>query len=203
MIEVYLSPTANCRRVSLMLECCGLDYVVKAIDRDRKEHKTPDFLRLNPAGAVPVLVNANDPSGNPIVLAQSGAILLYLAELSGRFLPAEGPGRWNVLQAFTQVMTDVNPTASVRFVLNKSVDANAETRDFIRRRLVNFLAHCDQMLTGSRYLAGEMSIADIALYPVYKAHQTVADEEEGLVHLKAWAKAMGDDPVVAKGMAVI
>lgn len=187
----------------MMLECCDLDYVVKSIDRDRKEHKTPGFLQLNPAGAVPVLVNTDDVSGKPAVLAQSGAILLYLAELSGRFLPARGAGRWAVLQAFMQVMTDVNPTASIRFVLNKSVDANAETKAFVHRRLVNFLADCDRMLAENRYLAGEMSIADIALYPVYKVHEAVALETEGLVHLKRWAQTMGDDPVVARGMAVI
>jgi len=180
-----------------------MEYVVKAVDRDRKEHKTPDFLRLNPAGAVPVIVNADDVSGSPVVLAQSGAILLYLAELSGRFLPADGAQRWSVLQAFMQVMTDVNPTASVRFILNKSVQANAETTELIHRRLVNFLTYCDQMLARNRYLAGDMSIADIALYPVYKTHEAVADGETGLSNLKAWAQAMGNDPVVAKGMAVI
>lgn len=203
MIEAFLSPTANCRRVSLMLECCGVDYTVRVMDRDRKEHKTSDFLRLNPAGAVPVIVNADDVSGSPVVLAQSGAIMLYLAEMSGRFLPASGAQRWSVLQAFMQVMTDVNPTASVRFILNKSVQANAETTELIHRRLVNFLSYCDQMLARNRYLAGDMSIADIALYPVYKSHETVADETEGLVHLKKWAQAMGNDPVVAKGMAAI
>ncbi len=203
MIEVYLAPTANCKRVSVMLECCELQYAVKAVDRDRKEHKTSSFLKMNPAGAVPVLVDSRDASGERVVLSQSGAILLYLAETSGRFMPSAGPARRRAQQAFMQVMTDVNPAASAYLLMNRLGQANQQTLDFFHGRLLTFLGHSDRMLADSPFLAGDMSIADIALFPVCDARRDVIDAADGLERLKAWMETMKDNAAVSRGMAAI
>lgn len=178
-----------------------MPYRVRAIDRQRGEQRQHDFVKLNPAASVPVLVDPDGPDGENVVLAQSGAILVYLAEKAGRFLPAGGAERCMVQQWFLQVLTDVNPAASAYLLMHKAVDANEQTRSYFRQRLTKFLADCSAQLEKTPFLAGEISIADIALYPICVSRNDIVKEAPGLEALRRWMRDMEALPAVARGMA--
>lgn len=166
MIDAYTSPTANCRRVTIMLEATGLPYRVIRLDRTKGEHRTPEYLALNPAAMVPAIVD-HDDAGGPMPITQSGAILLYLAEKTGKFLPASGRDRVRTLEALMQVIGDVNPASSAYFHLHSQVEANEAARTYITERMQRYLGHSEQLLAGSPFLGGvELTIADFALLPV-------------------------------------
>ena len=116
MLELYTYGTSNGQRASVMLEECGQQYKAIKVDLERGEQKTPNFLRINPAGQIPVLVDLSRAGGKPIVICQSGAIILHLAERTGRLLPRDPTRRQLAYQWFMQSMTDVAlyPTVSFR-----------------------------------------------------------------------------------------
>jgi GST-like protein len=201
MMSVYTAPTANCQRVTVMLEAVGLPYEVHRIDRTKGEQRTPAFQAINPAAAVPVLLDPDGPGGSRTVVTQSGAILLYLAEKTGRFLPATHPGRIRVLQWFLQVMTDVNPASSLVLLMSKSVEANPEVRAFARTRLVKFLGDCEQALTRASYLAGELSIADLALYPIVASRRDFIADTFDTARLLRWCDDLDRRPELRRGLA--
>jgi GST-like protein len=201
MIDLYLAPTANGLRAAVALAECGLDYTPHKIDLAKGENRTPDFLKLNPAGQIPVIVDHAGPDGKPLTLAQSGAIVLYCAEKSGKFLPKDPARRAVALQWLMQAATDVAPVSGAIFQLEMVAPEKNEaiTRHF-HNRLVNFFAVCDAQLAGREYLAGELSVADFQLYPNYFARKALIDAAGGLANLHRWAATMAARPGVAKGM---
>jgi GST-like protein len=201
MIDLYLAPTANGLRAAVALAECGLDYTPHKVDLAKGENRTPEFLKLNPAGQIPVIVDHAGPDGKPLTLAQSGAILLYCAEKSGKFLPKDPARRAVALQWLMQAATDVAPVSGAIFQLEMVAPEKNEaiTRHF-HKRLVNFFAVCDAQLAGREYLAGELSVADFQLYPNYFARKAVIDAAGGLANLHRWAATMAARPGVAKGM---
>src|SRR5689334_16029908 len=102
MIELYLAATANGLRAAVALEECGLPYRAHPVDLAKGEQRSPGFLKLNPAGMIPVIVDPQGPGGKPLTLSQSGAIVLYAAEKAGRFLPADPVQRLMVMECFMQ-----------------------------------------------------------------------------------------------------
>jgi GST-like protein len=201
MIDLYLAPTANGLRAAVALAECGLDYTPHKIDLAKGENRTPEFLKLNHAGQIPVIVDHAGPDGKPFTLAQSGAILLYCAEKSGKFLPKDPARRAVALQWLMQAATDVAPVSGAIFQLEMVAPEKNEaiTRHF-HKRLVTFFAVCDAQLAGREYLAGELSVADLQLYPNYFARKALLDAAGGLPNLHRWAAAMAARPGVAKGM---
>src|SRR5438034_1111020 len=97
MIDLYHFPSPNGWKASIMLEECSLPYRLIMIDLTKNEQTKPEYLRINPNNKVPAIVD-RDPGGNPNPIFESGAVLIYLAEKSGKFMPASGPGRWEVLK---------------------------------------------------------------------------------------------------------
>jgi GST-like protein len=198
MIEIFFSPTANCQRVLLAAALMELPYRLHPVDRAAGEQKSAAFLAINPAAAVPAIIDHG--ASPPMVLAQSGAILLYLAEKSGRFLPEAGPRRYETLHWLMQVMTDVNAAASLGFMARQGIVPGLDDagRGFFRERLARFLAVCEARLATSSYLADELSIADIALYPVIVSHWKAADIGAAYPALARWAHGIqATGPVAA------
>jgi GST-like protein len=115
MIDLYTSSTGNGRRATLALEECGLPYRVHKLDLAKGDTKNADFLKINPAGAIPAIVDPQGPGGKPLTLAQSGAIVLYAAEKSGKLLPKDPAKRAEAFYWFMQATTDVAPTSSTIF----------------------------------------------------------------------------------------
>ena len=201
MIDLYLAPTGNGLRAAVALAECGLDYTPHKIDLAKGEARSPEFLKLNPAAQIPVIVDHDGPGGKPLTLAQSGAIILYCAEKTGKFLPKDPVKRALALQWFMQGATDVAPVSGAIFQLEMvAPEKNEAITKHFHKRLLNFFAVCDAQLAGNEYLAGDLSIADFQLYPNYVARKALIDGAGGLSNLHRWAALMAARPAVAKGM---
>jgi GST-like protein len=201
VIDLYLAPTANGLRASVALEECALPYRAHRIDLMKGEQRSADFLKLNPAGQIPVMVDQDGPGGKPLTLAQSGAIILYCAEKTGKLLPRDPAARALALQWFMMGATDLAPTSGAIFQLEMvAPEKNEAITNHFKKRLLAFFGVCDRQLEGRDFLAGELSIADVMLYPNYAARKALIDEAGGFANLHRWGAAIGARPAVQKGM---
>ncbi len=203
MIELYFAPTANGLRAAVALEETGLSYRAHQVDLAKGEQRTPEFLKLNPAGLIPVIVDPDGPGGKPLTLSQSGAIVLYAAEKSGKFLPKDAARRALAMQWVMQAASDIAGTSSTIFRMETSVPEKiAANTDYFKHRLLGFFAACDAQLAARAYLADEFSVADIMLYPNFAARKALIDQAGGFANLQRWAAAMAARPGVQRGMKV-
>lgn len=200
MIDLYTAATPNGWKASIMLEEVGLPYTVKPIRLDQLEQKQESFLRLNPNGRIPAIV---DREAEDFPVFESGAILIYLAEKTGRLLPADAKGRSRTIQWLMFQMGGVGPMqgqANVFFrYAPEKIPFAIERYQKETRRLYEVL---DRRLGEAEYLAGEYSIADVATWPWVSIHGWAGVEVDGLEHLQRWLKAVGERPAVQQGRAV-
>lgn len=204
MIELYTWGTPNGRKVSIMLEECGLPYRVHTIDIGKGEQFTPEFVAINPNSKIPAIVDPRGPDGKPMTLFESGAILVYLAGKTGRFLPASVRGKYETLQWLMFQMGGVGPmfgqTHHFLRAAKEQVPYGIERYSKETRRLYGVM---DKHLAGTPFLAaGEYSIADIATYPWVARHEWHKVDLAEFPCVKRWYDAIGRRPAVARGMAV-
>jgi GST-like protein len=198
MIKLYTWGTGNGLRASVALAESGLAYELHKVDLSKGENKTPEYAKINPAGVIPAIVDTDGPGGKPVALAQSGAILLYVAEKCGKFVPKDPMRRAQAYQWFMQACSDVAGTSGTLFQSeNTAPDKSVANIDFFRKRLLNSFVHVDRQLAGREYIADEFSIADLALYPPYSGRKALLPE---LKNLARWADAMAARPGIQKGM---
>lgn len=203
MIEFYTGPTANGHRAAVALEVFGVPYRAHRMNLHTGETRTPEYLAVNRAGAIPAIVDDDGPGGAKITLAQSGAIVLYLAEKTGKLVPADAARRAAAMQWFMHACTDCAVSAGVIFQYSThGPDKTPANIEYFEKRLLNFLAPADQLLAGRAYLADELSIADIALYPIYATRKPLIEKVGGFENLHRWAAALAARPDIAKGMTV-
>ena len=204
MIDLYTWTTPNGRKVSVMLEECGLKYNVHPVNLRERDQFKPAFVKICPNSKIPAIVD----SEAGVSIFESGAILIHLAEKTGRFLPASGPGRPRVIQWLMWQMANVGPIIGQA---NHFANAAAEKIPYAIDRYVTESARLikvmDDELGSSEYLAGDYSIADIATYPwVAVAFQFIKGLKPDVVgegaNVARWIKAIGARPAVQKGMAV-
>ena len=167
MIEVYSWATPNGHKVHIMLEECGLPYRVNPIDIGAGDQFAPDFLAISPNNKIPAIVDPDGPDGRPISLFESGAILLYLASKTARFLPESTRARYEVLQWLLFQVGSVGPMLGqahhFRIYAPQKIDYAYDRYTNEARRLYTVM---NKRLANSRYIAGpEYSIADIAIFP--------------------------------------
>jgi GST-like protein len=204
MIELYTWGTPNGRKVSIMLEECGLPYNIHKINIGTNiEQFTADYLKINPNGKIPAIVDPDGPEGAPISLMESGAILVYLAEKSGKFLPRTGGARYKTLEWLMFQMGGVGPMFGqvhhfVRAAKEK-VPYGIERYSKEKDRLYGVL---DKRLGEQAYLAGEYSIADMATYPWVSRHEWHNTDLNDFPGVKRWFDAISARPAVQRGMAV-
>ena len=204
MIELYTWGTPNGRKVSIMLEECGLPYNSHKINIGTNiEQFTADYLKINPNGKIPAIVDPDGPEGAPISLMESGAILVYLAEKSGKFLPRTGGARYKTLEWLMFQMGGVGPMFGqvhhfVRAAKEK-VPYGIERYSKEKDRLYGVL---DKRLGEQAYLAGEYSIADMATYPWVSRHEWHNTDLNDFPGVKRWFDAISARPAVQRGMAV-
>ena len=200
MIDLYTSPTPNGWKVSIMLEEVGLPYEVRAIALDTLEQKEDWFLRINPNGRIPAIV---DRDADDFAVFESGAILVYLAEKTGKLLPPTPRERSVVLQWLMFQMAGVGPMQGQSNVFFRYAPEKIEYA--IRRyqnetkRLYTVL---DKRLADVEYLAGDYSIADIATWPWAILHGWAGVEIDDLPNLRRWLERVGERPAVQAGRAV-
>ena len=203
MIQLYTWTTPNGRKVSIMLEELGLPYNVHAINIGKGDQFTPDYIAINPNGKIPAIVDPQGPDGAPISIMESGAILIYLAEKSGKLLPSSPRARCVALQWLMFQMGGVGPMfGQVHHFLRAAkepVPYAIERYTTETRRLYGVL---NQRLKDSEYLAGDYSIADIATYPWTARYEWHKTRLEDFAHVKRWFDAISARPAVERGMKV-
>ena len=204
MIDLYAAGTSNGMRARIALEECGLAYTFHPVALDKGEHKTPQFLALNPNAQIPVIVDRDGPGGKPLTLSQSTAILLYCAEKSGKYLPKEGAARAAMWQALMSASTDVTPIFGALFAVVRSKEPHAPSANLFRERLRQFFKVWDERLAAQKYAAGdEVTIADFSLYAGYWRTRAAAPEAcEGMPHLERWAAEMAARPAMQRAVKV-
>jgi GST-like protein len=201
MIDLYFAGTANGLRASVALEETGLAYRLHKVDLAKGEQRTPEFMKLNPAGLIPVIVDSDGPGGKPFTLTQSGAILLYCAEKSGKFLPRDAARRAIAMQWVMQAASDIAGTSGAIFRLEVSApEKSAANVEYFKKRLLGFFSVCDQALEGRDFLVDELSVADLMLYPNFATRKQLLDQAGGFKNLQRWGAAMAARPGVARGM---
>jgi GSH-dependent disulfide-bond oxidoreductase len=202
MIELYTWTTPNGRKVSIMLEECALPYRVHKINiGTNREQFAPEYLRINPNGKIPSIVDPDGPGGKPIAMMESGAILIYLAEKTGKFFDQKN--KYEILQWLMFQMGGVGPMfgQAHHFMRAKKdeVPYGSERYGNEAKRLYGVM---NGQLEKNEYLAKTYSIADIATYPWVARHEWHRVELAQFPHVKRWYDAIGARPAVAKGMAV-
>jgi GST-like protein len=203
MIELYTWRTPNGRKVSIMLEECGLPYRVHPVDIGKGEQFAPEFLAINPNNRIPAIVDPRGPDGAPLKLFESGAILVYLAGKCDRLLPRTARGKYIALQWLMFQMGGVGPMFGQAHHFLRSakeqVPYGIERYSKETRRLYGVL---DKRLSEAAYLAEEYSIADIATYPWVARYDWHKVDLAEFPQVKRWFDTISLRPAVARGMLV-
>lgn len=200
MIRLFTAATPNGQKVSILLEELGLPYEVQTIDLQAKEQKQDWFLRLNPIGRIPVIV---DRGNDDFVVFESGAILMYLAEKAGRFLPANVKARSVVTQWLMFQMAGLGPMMGQANVFYRYAPEKIEYAiGRYQREVRRLLQVLDQQLAKHEYLAGEYTIADIASFSWARSYAWSGVEADDLIHLRRWLNEIEQRPGVQRGLAV-
>lgn len=199
MIELYTAATPNGWKVSIALEELGLPYQLKAIALENNEQKSPEFLKINPNGRIPAII---DRDAN-LTIFESGAILQYLAEKTGELMPSDPVGKYDVIQWLMFQMSGIGPMqgqANVFFrYFPEKIQPAIDRYQHETRRLYEVL---DGRLKDRDWIAGDYSIADIANFTWIHIHFWAGIEVDGLDNLQAWMERMRARPAVQKGLNV-
>lgn len=207
MIELYYWPTPNGKKVTILLEECGLEYKITPVSISRGDQFAADFLRLNPNHRMPVMVDYKPADGGaPISVFESGAIMMYLAEKTGRFWPQDTRAKYEVTQWVTWQMANQGPKLGEVGHFRRLGDREGDQGYAVRRftdetnRLYGVL---NNRLYDRRYLAGdEYTIADMITYPWTVNWQAQGQDIEEFKHFKRWFEEVGSRPAVQRGLAV-
>ena len=199
MIDLYTWTTPNGRKVSIMLEELGMPYEVHAVDIGKDEQFHPDFLKISPNNKIPAIVDRD----TGLALMESGAILIYLADKTGRLLPKEGEPRYRVLEWLMWQMGGIGPFLGqahhfLRFNKGKAPYAEERYRNEARR-LYGVL---DKRLEGRDFVAGDYSIADIAIWPWTSRFEWQEVDLAQFPNVTRWYRSIAARPAVQKGYHV-
>jgi GST-like protein len=197
MIELFTSETPNGWKVSIALEEMKLPYEYRHIRLSKREQKEDWYLKLNPNGRIPTIV---DHDNDDFVVFESGAILVYLAEKTGLFLPRDVKGRSLVMQWLMFQMSAIGPMMGQANVFFRYAPEKIPYAiDRYQREVRRLLEILDRRLADNEYLAGDYSIADIATWPWARGYEWSGVSIEGLPHLKRWLDVVSARPAVQKG----
>lgn len=200
MIDLYTSETPNGWKVSIALEELALPYEVHPIALSKGEQKADWYVRLNPNGRIPTIV---DRDNDNLVVFESGAILIYLAEKAGRLMGRDGASRSRVIQWLMFQMSGVGPMMGQANVFFRYAPEKIPYAiDRYQRETLRLLGILDKRLGESEYLAGEYSIADIATWPWASGYSWSGVTIEGMTNLQRWLDLVGSRPAVKRGRAV-
>jgi len=203
MIDLYYWPTPNGWKISIFLEEAGVPYRVVPVDIGHGEQFTEEFLKISPNNRMPAIVDSDAPGGKPISIFESGAILIYLAEKYGQFLPKDPHGRYETIQWLMWQMGGVGPmfgqaghfTRYAPEPIPYAVDRYTKES----RRLMRVL---DKRLADRKFVAGEYSIADMAIFPWVHALEKLVGFED-VANVRDWVDRQRARPAVQKGLAVL
>lgn len=197
MIDLYYWPTPNGHKISIMLEECGLEYDVKPVNIGAGDQFAPSFLEISPNNRMPAIVDTE----TGVSVFEGGAILVYLAEKVGRFLPTDTSGRFETLQWLFWQAGGLGPMAGQ---LSHFVSYTQEDVPYARRRYADeydrLLAVMDVRLRDRQFLAGEYSIADIASFPWLISYRRLGNDLDKFSNLRRWFDTLKARPAVQAGV---
>jgi GST-like protein len=203
MIELYYWTTPNGHKITIFLEEAEIPYTIHPVNIGRGEQFKPGFLAISPNNRIPAIIDrAPADGGAPISVFESGAILIYLAEKTGKFLPQDLPGRTQVLEWLFWQVGNLGPMAGqnhhFRQYAPEKITYAIERYENETHRLYTVL---NKRLAGRPFIAGEYSIADMASYPWIVPHEAQGQRLEDFPHLKRWFEAVAARPAVRRAYA--
>ena len=203
MIDLYYWPTPNGHKITIFLEEAGLAYRIKPVDIAKGDQFKPEFLAISPNNRMPAIIDrAPSDAGPEITVFESGAILLYLAEKTGRLIPADPRGRLRVLQWLFWQVGGLGPMAGQNHHFARYAPARIPYAiDRYRNETGRLYAVLDRELSRSPYLAGDYSIADIACYPWIVPHEDQGQDIADFPHLKRWFNSIKARSAVVRAYA--
>ena len=204
MIELHTWGTPNGRKISIMLEECGLPYSVHKVDISKGEQHKPEFLKISPNNRIPAIVDPEGLDGKPYSLFESGAILIYLADKTRKFLPAAGTRRYDALQWLMWQMGGFGPMLGQAHHFLRAAPTKIEygMKRYVdeAKRLYGVL---DKQLASNAFVAGEeYTIADMSIFPWAARHEWHTVNLADFPNVKRWYEIVNARPAVTKGMAV-
>ena len=201
MIEVYSWATPNGHKVHIMLEECGLPYRTHAVDIGAGAQFSPEFLAISPNNKIPAIVDPEGPDGQPMSLFESGAILLYLAGKTGRLLPTDVRGKYEVLQWLMFQMGGIGPMMGQANVFYRYFPEKIQPAiDRYQGEVKRLFRVLDGHLATNEYLAGDYSIADIANWAWVRTHNWSGVAIDDLPNLTRWRDQIRARPAVQRGI---
>jgi len=204
MIDLYFWPTPNGYKISVMCEEVGLKYNVIPVNIGKGDQFKPEFLKISPNNKMPAIIDYEAPGGKPIAIFESGAILMYLAEKTGKLMPSDTRGKYNVIQWLMFQMGTVGPMLGqahhFRRYAPEQLQYAIDRYTNEAKRIYNVI---DKRVSEVPYLAGEYSIADIATYPWLVPHNMQGQNLDDYPNLKRWYEANRARPAVQRGFAVM
>jgi GST-like protein len=203
MLDLYTWRTPNGRKVPILLAELELPYQLHLIDLGKQQQKSPGYLAINPNGKIPALIDREGEGGEPVQIFESGAILQYLADKTGRFLPKAGAARAEVLSWLYWQVGGPGPMFGMLGQFAHETPRNQPAYDKLQKEALRLVGVLDRQLGGREYIAGEYSIADIACYPWFVAMaESQALSLDGAEHVAAWMARLAIRPAVISGMSV-
>ncbi len=203
MIELYTWSTPNGFKISIMLEEIGLPYTVHPVDIGKGDQFEPEFLRISPNNKIPAIVDTEGSGGQSVSVFESGAILIYLAEKTGELLPSTGPGRYAVLEWLMFQMGSIGPMLGqvhhFRVYAPEPLQYAIDRYTNEANRLYGVL---DRRLSDREFVAGDYSIADIAIMPWLRFPERQGVDIAEYPNVKRWRDAIAARPAVQRGLAV-
>lgn len=206
MIDLYAWNTPNGHKIPIMLEEAELDYTIKLVNLDKGEQFDPDFLAISPNNKIPAIID-HAADGGPLTLFESGVILQYLADRSGRLLPAMGPARFETLQWLHWQTAGFGPMlGQFGHAMTHADDMGEHAVRHFRDEAVRLFGVLDRRLGETQHVGGnELTIADIAVYPWASASHDKLKQATGKSwdHVARWQDRMYKRPAFGRGMAAI
>lgn len=204
MIDLYTWPTPNGRKVNIMLEETGLPYTVHPVNTQAGDQFKPEFLKINPNNKIPAVIDRNGPGDKPFALFESGAILIYLAEKSGKFLPYEPAAKYTTLQWLMFQMGGVGPMFGQAGYFRSAKDVQQGAIDRFTNEVNRLHKVMNQRLGQTEYLAGDRyTIADIATWPWIANPERRGVDMALYPNVQRWYEGILARPAVQRGMALL
>lgn len=201
MIELYGSPTPSAYTIAIMLEEVGFNYSVFPINKSNNEQLELEFLKMTPNNIFPVILDRNGPNKKPLVIFEPGAILMYLAEKSGLFMPSKHAERFDVLQWLLFENSKIGPTLgnTKHFMYHAPEEVPYAVKRF-NNEAKRIFTIVENQLSENEFLAGEYSIADIATFPWLRDYERYGIPEDIIPNMCKWLERITERKAVSKGL---
>src|SRR5690349_13546797 len=203
MIDFYALTSPNVQKIFIMLEECGLPYTIKPVDVWAGEQFTPAFAKINPLQKVPAIVDSDGPNGKPYTVIESGAILIYLAEKTGKFIPHEPAARYDTLQWLIVQIANVGPMSGQHVHFSKFAGGgNDYSAKRYRTQVLKLFDLYEQRLSSRPFVAGnDYTIADMAAWPWLRNFELLTNEAAKYPVIKKWADRIAGGGAVKRALA--